>query len=250
MDNNFKEFPNEQPLQSHEGKGKLSYQDYLDGTHQILDESQQEKEPYKTTVAGRGFIVNPNVFSPKYFHDTEEFALHLPVRKGEEMLEIGPGTGAIAITAIYNGASKVTAIDINPSAVENTQENINLHGMHDRVEVRQGDLYDALKNGEKFDTIFWNTPFGLVEDKGISNLEKSVYDPGYKATERFIKEGRQHLKNDGRLLIGFSSTLGRLDLLKQFAEQAGFDLNLLYEVESEEVHPVKFEIFEAREKPN
>jgi hypothetical protein len=36
----------------------------------------------------------------------------------------------------------------------------------------------------------------------------------------------------------------RLDLLQKFAEEAGMLLHLLYEVESEETHPVKFEIFE------
>ncbi len=229
-------------------KPALPYQDYLAGTRQVLEASQQETESYYTEVAGQEFIVHRGVFSPKYFHDTEEFALHLPVQDGEEMLEIGPGTGAIAITAVYNGAKKVTAIDINPRAVENTQDNINLHNLNDKVEVRQGDLYEALKNGEKFDTIFWNTPFGFVEDENLTDLEKSVYDSGYKSTQHFFQEAGLYLKPDGRLLIGFSSTLGRLDLLEKFAADNGFDLKLIYEVESEEVHPVKFEIFEARLK--
>ena len=62
------------------------YKDYLDGTKQVLEESQQEKEPYLTTVSGKEFVVNPNVFSPKYFNDTELFADNLPVKKDEEML--------------------------------------------------------------------------------------------------------------------------------------------------------------------
>jgi len=57
-------------------------------------------------------------------NDTELFANNLPVVDGEEMLEIGPGTGVISITAAYKGAKKVVAIDINPDAVRNTQANI------------------------------------------------------------------------------------------------------------------------------
>ena len=86
----------------------------------------------------------------------------------------------------------------------------------------------------------------MVENENISDLEKAVYDPGYKATERFIKEAKEHLKKDGRILIGFSTTLGRLDLLQKFSEEAGLTLDLLYEAESEETHPVKFELFEAK----
>ncbi len=221
------------------------YSDYIAGTQHILDESKKETEPYDVVVNDRVFRVLPNVFSPKYFKDTELFAQHLPVREGEEMLEIGPGTGALSIEAAYRGASRVVAIDINPDAVKNTLENIELHHMDDIVEVRFGNLYDGIHVGEKFDTIFWNTPFGLVDSKDIPDLEKAVFDPGYRSTERFIKEASTYLKPDGRLLIGFSTTLGRLDMVQSFCADAGLSLRLLYEEESEEVHPVRFEIFEA-----
>ena len=226
---------------------KLSYQDYLDGTGEILKESQKEAGEYITTVAGREFIVLPNVFSPKYFNDTEAFAQNLPVTKGEVMLEIGPGTGAISITAAYKGASHILAIDINPSAVENTRRNIALHHMEDRVEVREGDLYGALKEGEKFDVIFWNTPFGFVpEDQNVSALERAVYDPGYKATERFVLESRKYLKPGGRVYIGYGSTQGRMDLIEKFVKEAGYSMRLIYQTDSVEKHPVSFEIFELK----
>ncbi|MDP3794748.1 MAG: methyltransferase [bacterium] len=191
------------------------------------------------------FIVHPNVFSPKYFRDTEIFAHHLPIRPGDEMLEIGPGTGAISVMAVYRGARRVVAVDINPDAVRNARENARLHGMSGPIEVRHGDLYDPLSRDERFDLIFWNTPFGLVGDGVWTNLERAVYDPGYRATERFIKEGKRYLKTGGRLYIGFSSTLGRLDLLRRFAHEAGLRLRLIHEAGSQELHPVKFEVFEA-----
>jgi release factor glutamine methyltransferase len=80
---------------------KLEYKDYIEGTRKLLQHSSRETEPYNVTVSGRSFIVLPNVFSPKYFNDTELFANNLPVVHGEEMLEIGPGTGVISIIAAY-----------------------------------------------------------------------------------------------------------------------------------------------------
>jgi len=229
-------------------KNQTSYKDYTIGTGSVLEKSQQEQRRYIVKVIGREFIVLPNVFSPKYFNDTEIFAKHLPITPGEEMLEIGPGTGAISITAAYRGAKKVLAIDINPDAVKNTHENIQKHKLEDRIEVRLGDLYEALKPGEKFDSIFWNTPFAYIDEGEVSDLEKAVYDPGYKSTKRFILEAKEHLKKDGRVLIGFSTTLGKFKKIEEFCQEAGFDLRLIFEAESEEVHPVKFEIFEARAK--
>lgn len=224
----------------------LTYQDYLDGTKQVLEESKKEKAPYSVEVLGKKFIVYPDVFSPKYFHDTEIFASHVPITPGQSFLEIGPGTGVISITAANKGAQRVVGIDINPRAVVNTHANILAHHLEDQVSVRRGDVYSALTEYEKFDTIFWNVPFGLVLDNELSDLEKSIYSPGYESIERFIKEAKRHLNPFGKLLIGFSSTLGRLELVQKFCDEAGLALKLLYKEESEEVHPVKFELFEAK----
>lgn len=234
-----------------EGPAKaLTYEDYLEGTKQILEQSKSETEPYRVQVMGKELVVFPNVFSPKYFTDTELLASNLPVRPGEEMLEIGPGTGVISVVAVYKGARRVTAIDINPDAVANTHANVELHEMRDKIDVREGDVYDALLPTEKFDTIFWNTPWGFVEGEPVPDLEKAIRDPGYKSTERFIKEARVHLKENGRILIGFSSTIGRMDLLEKFVQEAGFTMHKIYGVQSTEIHPAKFEIFEAAPEKN
>lgn len=110
----------------------------------------------------------------------------------------------------------------------------------------QGDIYEPLAKNSKFDTIYWNTPFGYVdENEDVTVLEKAVYDPGYKATHRFIRQAKEHLKENGRLLIGFSTTLGKFDVLQKFLEEAGFTVRLISKTESVETHPVFFEIFEA-----
>lgn len=233
-------------MSQHAKPKSISYQDYLKGTKQILDQSQQEFEPYLCIVDGREYVVHPDVFSPKYFHDTELFASNLPVRAGESFLEIGPGTGAISITAVYRGAVRVLAVDINPAAVANTLENIRRHSMDELVQVRLGDLYDALEPGETFDTIFWNTPFGLTEQIDITPLERAVFDPGYLATARFISEAPQYLTSQGRILVGFSSTLGKTELLEEYCRAANLTFECVFSQESVEVFPAKFEIFEAR----
>lgn len=221
---------------------------YLRGTNLILQNSQKEKDPYQIKVLGRNFIVLPNVFSPKYFFDTEFFAKEIPVRKGEKILEIGPGTGAVSVTMALKGAAKVVAIDINPDAVKNSRENAKLHKVDDIVQVFQGDLYSPLNERDKFDTIFWNTPFGYVENGKISILEKAVFDSGYKSTEKFIKEAQNFLKPNGRLLIGFSSTLGHLTKLKELLKKYSYQVKLIAQIKSVETHPVKFDLFEAKLK--
>ena len=219
---------------------------YLRGTNLILQDSQKEKGPYKIKVLGRNFIVLPNVFSPKYFFDTEFFAKEIPVRKGEEFLEIGPGTGVISVIMALKGAAKVVGIDINPDAVKNSRENAKMHKVDDIVQIFQGNLYSPLTEKDKFDTIFWNTPFGFIKKNKISTLEKAVFDPGYKSTEKFIKGAQKFLKPNGRLLIGFSSTLGHLTKLKELLKKYNYQVKLIAQIKSIETYPVKFELFEAK----
>jgi len=225
---------------------KLSYKDYLDGTAKIINESKVEKEKYYTKILGRKFAVYPNVFSPKYFLDTKFFAQKLPIRKNEEFLEIGPGSGVTVVFAALRGAKHVTAIDINQTAVANTKENAQINGVEEKVTVLHGNLYEPLGKDSKFDTIYWNTPFGYVnKDKNLTVLEKAVFDPEYQATEQFIKQAKNHLKENGRLLIGFSTTLGKFDLLQKLLQESGYSVKLIAKTKSQETHPVLFEIFEA-----
>jgi len=219
---------------------------YLKGTQQIIDESTRENKPYRVKVMGKEFVVRPNVFSPKYFFDTEFFAKSIKINKGDEFLEIGPGTGIISALVALRGAKRVVAIDVNPHAVKNTKANAKLHKVDRRVKVLKGDVYSPLKTKDKFDVIFWNTPFGYVKDDKISILEKAVFDPQYKSTKKFIKGARKHLKKNGRLLVGFSTTLGHFSILKELLKQSKFKIKLLKEIKSKEVHPVKFQLYEAK----
>lgn len=227
------------------GKNRIKSK-YNEGTLSILRESEKEKKKYFFKVLGKKFVVYPNVFSPKYFNDTEFFAKFLPIKKNEEFLEIGCGTGIVSIFAKKKGAKKVVAVDINPAAIKNAKENSKL--TKTKIDVRKSNVYSKIKKNEKFDTIFWNTPFAYIKNKKLTYLERSVQDPGYKYKKIFINEAKKHLKPNGRLLIGFSSTLGQIGELRRILKKAGFSLKLVKMIKSKEKYPVNFEIFGARPK--
>lgn len=219
------------------------------GTKKVLIKSKKESKKYKIKFLDHEFVVYPNVFSPKYFLDTQFFIEKIPIKKGEKFLEIGPGTGITVVFAILRGAKHVTAIDINRDAVKNTKENVKINGFSNKVTILEGDVYGPLKRGEKFDTIYWNTPFGYVDkNKNLTTIEKAVYDPGYKSTRKFIKGAKDHLKENGRILIGFSTTLGKFDIVKDLLKEEGFKVKLIAKKKSVETYPVYFEIFEATKK--
>lgn len=72
---------------------------------------------------------------------------------GKHVLDMGCGTGILAILAHLMGASKITAIDIEEIAVESTKENAELNGMQN-AEILCGDA--SLLKGQKYDIILAN----------------------------------------------------------------------------------------------
>ncbi len=235
-----------------------SYEDLTRGTFGHVMRSQEEfndKDSYSTTVLGLDIEVHKDVFSPKYFGDTEIFAKKLSeilkTHPRARILEIGPGTGALSIHAALSG-SHVSAVDINPAAVANTQANIGKHAdkiqkAGGSVSVSLGDVYDSLQN-EKYDLIIWNTPFALVpNDAALSPLQKAVADAGYDATRRFIEQAPTHLNTDGVIVVGFSDTLGNLPLISVFATNAGLNMNKIDSQQwVEGGNPVTFDMYELQ----
>jgi len=153
--------------------------EYRQRMESLLARSQELGAPYTTVVLGKEFLVLPTVFSPRYYNETAFFterAVNL-LRPDETYLDLGCGVGVTAVFAALHGA-RVTALDINPAAVENTTLNVHRHGLSERVTVAQSDVYSALHPDQLFDTIYWNVPFVYRADAtSRTALEEAIYDP-------------------------------------------------------------------------
>lgn len=232
-----------------ETEESLSNEDrYALSTRRQLELSQNEKEPYEIELRGKKFVVYPDVFSPKYFKDTEFFAETVRCKPNEKFLEIGAGIGAISVFAAMQGAN-VTVTDINFAAIGNIVANLNNHSVLKRSRVLHGDVYSCLKLFERFDTIFWNVPFIYTEETDFSPLESAVFNPRYDSIRRFISGAREHLTEEGRLLIGFSKTIGRFSLLKRILKENKFSFSELAQRNIDYGSPigeVSLELYEAR----
>ncbi|NMH96212.1 methyltransferase [Pseudonocardia sp. K10HN5] len=75
---------------------------------------------------------------------------------GRHVLDIGTGTGALALAASRAGAASVTAVDLSMRSVAATWLNSRLHRAP--VAVRRGDLFAPVAD-RKFDLIMANPPY-------------------------------------------------------------------------------------------
>ena len=78
----------------------------------------------------------------------------LPDFSGKRVLDLGCGSGILAIAALKLGAASAEGVDIDPVAVRTAGENAALNGVQDKLTVLVGDLSD--KASGKYDIITAN----------------------------------------------------------------------------------------------
>jgi release factor glutamine methyltransferase len=163
---------------------------------------------------GMEFQTCEKVYEPA--EDTFLLVKNLRVKKTDKVLEIGTGTGIIAIIA-----SKITenviAVDINKYAIECALKNSDIN--QSNIDIILGDLFDPVKD-DKFDIILFNTPYlPTNEEERIDDELEAAWDggpDGRTVINRFIEEVSDYLSPCGRVQLVQSSlsnveeTIGRL----------------------------------------
>jgi ribosomal protein L11 methyltransferase len=130
-------------------------------TVQEEDWGRAWKENFKPIRAGNRIVVKPpwepwpcspqdcviDIYPKMAFgtgsHETTRLCLEMLERflkPGLSVLDVGTGSGILAIAAVKLGASHADAVDVEEESVENATENIRLNGVEDRLTVRLGSL--------------------------------------------------------------------------------------------------------------
>lgn len=112
--------------------------------------------------------VYPGVFHPGMFVGTKFLLSYLKTQnlQNQTFLDVGTGSGALALYGAKQGA-KVTAIDINPNAIENAIANAKANNL--TLDCIQSDLFDNVPT-QPFDFIAINPPYYPQEAKDDAEL--------------------------------------------------------------------------------
>lgn len=130
------------------------------------------------------------------------------LREGDEVLDIGTGTGAVALAAAGTGA-RVTAIDVSRRALATAWLNGALNGR--RIRVRHGDLVEPVR-GRRFDLIVSNPPYVPAADDALpTHGAARAWDAGHDGRallDRICRDAPRVLAPGGILLLVHSSLCG------------------------------------------
>lgn len=170
------------------------------------------------------YQTHPQVYEPA--EDTFLLANNLEVERMSRALEIGTGTGLIAILASRK-ARMVIATDINPYALDCTLKNIIVNKAYN-VELRKGNLFESVKD-EKFDLILFNTPYlPTSEDETVDGELDAAWNGGPSGREvidRFLCEMKDHLNPGGKVQMVQSTLSGNEETLEKL-EELGFKASI------------------------
>lgn len=130
---------------------------------------------------GLKFKVNSNVLIPR--QDTETLVEQVLQEQKDpdiRLLDLCTGSGCIALSlAVMGGYRDVTAADLSEAALKVAAENAD-HLLQERRKegcrftLRRGDLFEALKPGERFDVLTSNPPY--IPTEVVRGLEPEVKD--------------------------------------------------------------------------
>lgn len=125
------------------------------------------------------------------------------VKPGDRVMDVGTGSGILAIAAARLGASEVWACDTDPVAVRVARENIALNGVADVVNVIEGSWPELLQRAK---------PVQVV----VANIIASVI-------EEMIPDAPRLLTADGRLLVSGIASFRRAGVVTTFSRH-GWDV--------------------------
>lgn len=197
-----------------------------------------------TTVSGLKLTVPPTVFHPKIFLTSEIFADYLQSLdlRGLRAVEVGTGSGILALSAAKAGADYVLALDINPQAVKAAEMNAKANGLT-QVEARESNLFSAVPETEQFDVIISNPPYLSGEPRNTADRAWHA-GPGYRDILGLFDQAAKRMKADGKFIMLVSSDTN-MPLFNSLIDQAGL---VSKEISTHSIFVEKFIIHELRKR--
>lgn len=137
-----------------------------------------------------------------------------------DALDIGTGTGAIALSLAREGSfARVVATDVSEAALTLAGRNVKATDNGVEVELRRGSLFDPLRADERFGVIVSNPPY--VPEVDAASLQPEVRDwepaealfagdDGMDVIRRLVAGARVHLDRGGLLALEVGSGQAQL----------------------------------------
>lgn len=146
------------------------------------------------------------VFAPTR-HEYLDLVMQADLPKScHSAVDVGTGTGVLALLLAKRGIQRIVATDTNPSAILCATDNVARAGRQDNISVVDTDM---LPEG-RFDLLVCNPPW--LPGAASGPLEAAVYDPKHQMLRAFLAQAAQHLNPGGQAWLILSDLAEHLQL--------------------------------------
>jgi ribosomal protein L11 methyltransferase len=173
------------------------------------DWSLEWKKHYRPIRIGRRLRIVPSWMDPAPFardlvlrldpgmafgtgmHPTTQLCLETLediIRPGMDIIDLGCGSGILAIAAVKLGAAQALGVDIDPAAVRVARENALLNGVESSVEIRPGSLPELLKEERSASLVVANILALVVREMLAAGLARTVQPHGRLVLSGILEE--------------------------------------------------------------
>jgi release factor glutamine methyltransferase len=197
------------------------------GRHEVEErEAQRIEELIADRIAGKpvSYIVQSKEFFSETLFVDERVLIPRPetellVEEGLNLLEkrtgaarimdMGTGSGAVGLIISKKTGRPVLCVDISPEALDVARRNARLLGVSDKTPCLCSDLFEGIREGERFDLILANLPYIGAEEWRSLTVDVRAFEPrsalvggnhGTEVYKRFISAAAHRLAPYGHLL--------------------------------------------------
>ena len=195
-----------------------------DPTYQAL----LDKQPYTAMLDGLVLEVHRNVFPPDLGRCAQNLARLAREYLARAALDMGCGSGFIALSLKRSGVAEVWASDIHRPALECTARNRQLNPHVGPITLIQSDLFDQFPNTIRFDLIVFNQPFGPGREERRCGCGP---DGGSAISRRFLRAAPAFLAPGGLVLMAFSDRQAAEHDPRHAADDLGYSVSAILDLE-------------------
>ena len=198
-----------------------------------------ELQPYTVVMDDLVITVDEDVFPPDLGRCARNLAKVCAEYRPRRALDMGCGSGYLALALKQQGVPDVWALDAHEPAVACTKKNLEQNAHVGPISAAVSDLFDAVPESTEFDLVVFNQPFAPAAGDGVCGCGS---DGGYEITRRFLVEARSRLAPGGSAVMAFSDRSDAENDPAVVARELGYETKTLLHAYYEESNNFIYEL--------